>query len=116
MKVTQEQLEVLANTTFAQKQIFQQQNRDLIALLDVGSNELFGKMESDITLDEDADEAIFFLADETLVQEDAYARKVARQDLGTEIYKQFCLSFLRLKARHAIQVAVRLTSEAQVQL
>ena len=104
-----------ANLANDQKKAFLSNNRNLIALLDVSGAELFDLISAELALSSDAEEEVAFFGD-GLDQQNAFARKTAREDFSREIYSQMCLAFLQLRQRGAVQFSLALTDEAQEEL
>ncbi|SRR6266566_902333 len=108
---------IAADLTYEQKQKFLRANANLIACLDVSAEALFKKISADmVSSDNEAAEESMGLWGKHIDHEDSRARKMAQESFGCDVYRQFCLAFLYLKQRGAIQFSIELTPEAQAEL
>ncbi len=106
---------IAADISRAQRERWLSANRNLVACLDLGAEDLFKKIQADLVLDEDAEGALEAWG-EHIDHADPSARKMAQEALAVDTYRQLCLAFLRLKARGAIQFSLELTPEAEAEL
>ena len=105
----------ISDLSHKQKREFLGNNRNLIACLDISGEDLFRKISADLALDESAEEAAMFFA-EGCDQTHKFARDCAREEFSKAMYQQFCLSFLKLRTRGAVQYSIALPPEAQEEL
>lgn len=104
-----------SDLAFGAKKTFLRENANLIACLDVSAEDLFKKISAELALDDSAEEAVEFYA-EGIDQKNQFARDTARADFASSMNQQFCLSFLKLRTRGAIQFSIELTPEAEAEL
>ncbi len=104
-----------SDLAFGAKKTFLRENANLIACLDVSAEDLFKKISAELALDDSAEEAVEFYA-EGIDQKNQFARDTARADFASSMNQQFCLSFLKLRTRGAIQFSIELTPEAESEL
>src|SRR2546430_16808255 len=107
--------EIAADISSKQKQRFLRANRNLVACLDIGGEDLFKKIQADLVLDEGAEDQMKAWG-EHIDHADLSARKMAQEAFACDAYRQICLAFLRLKARDAIQLSISPTAEARAEL
>lgn len=90
-------------------------NRDLLACLKQTPEEVFERTSAAASLDKTAREEMGFFV-QHIDQQDAYARKVAREDLHKAIYATMARAFIKCLTNGAITQAMKLTNEADSQL
>ena len=106
---------IAADISRSQREQWLSANRNLVACLDLGAEDLFKKIQADLVLDEDAEGALEAWG-EHIDHADPSARKMAQEALACDTYRQICLAFLRLKARGAVQFSIEPTEEAADEL
>jgi hypothetical protein len=97
------------------KEIFQQETKDLLAMVRGGSNDCFRRISASLALNAEAQSNVLLYAD-IIDQKNVYARDQGRDDFRNAMFKAICHSFLRILRNGAIEFVSKLTPEAQEQL
>ena len=88
-------------------------NANLLALTKNGASDVVKRIFSALALDQDTRDTMKFLGDpEVINQKDMYARGRARKDFYDELYKRFCVAFLRIQRNYVVEFVSKLTDEA----